>query len=223
MNLIIDTSSEKLKVILDSGAKVTESTQTSSKHLQHLLPEIDKLLNGEHKILKDIDNFCVVVGPGSFTGIRIAITTIKAFLLTLNKTKCIAINMLELLSDYITKNLKVKTPFHIVIKSTLTKFYYAHADKNGKILETNLLSYEEIFSKAKEESPQIFSYNQEFTYNNLTATTILLTTEDYLSFVKDKIANKQYTTENDLKPVYLALSQAEEELLKKEKLNKEAN
>ena len=44
MDLIIDTSSENLQVILNGSIGIKTSENKNTKHLKHLLPEIEKLL-----------------------------------------------------------------------------------------------------------------------------------------------------------------------------------
>ncbi len=46
-------------------------------HALHLLPLIDKTLKSCHLSVSDLDGFAVARGPGSFTGLRIGISTIK--------------------------------------------------------------------------------------------------------------------------------------------------
>lgn len=52
---------------------------------EQLLPSIDEMLGKMGLRLSDFDDFVCVVGPGSFTGIRIGINTVRAFAYALNK------------------------------------------------------------------------------------------------------------------------------------------
>lgn len=63
-------------------------------HSNTLLADVDKLLAQTRIELSAIDLFAVATGPGSFTGLRIGIATIKALAETLNKP-CIGIPTLE--------------------------------------------------------------------------------------------------------------------------------
>lgn len=215
MDLVIDTSSEKLKLILTNGNTITESEETNPKHLKHLLPEIEKILTASGKELNDVDVFSVVIGPGSFTGVRIGVATLKAFGCVLKNKKYIAINMLELLGFTITKKLKVKTNFHVVIKSTSTKYYFALCNADGKVKEMKLVTTEELINIHKAENLPIFSYNSDLPENEIVATKIELFTEDYLQFIKSKKNENAFSSIAEIKPLYLALSQAEEELNKR--------
>lgn len=54
-------------------------------HSNTLLGDVDKLLTETQIALPDIDLFAVATGPGSFTGLRIGIATIKALAATLDR------------------------------------------------------------------------------------------------------------------------------------------
>lgn len=85
--LAIDTSAKHLTVSLFNGKSVTTSyiEDTKLSHSTTLLVEIEKVLENSNTILEDIDVFCACLGPGSFTGIRIGVSTCKAFAYSLNK------------------------------------------------------------------------------------------------------------------------------------------
>ena len=214
MKLILDTSSEKLKVILDKNSKVFENGTNNPKHLKNLLPEIDKVLSSAKEGLEDVSTFCVVLGPGSFTGVRIGVSTVKAFCKVLKNKKIIGINLLELLAFSICKSNKIKGKFNIFIKSTSTKYYYALCTKSGKIEKMTVLTLNEIDQDKEILSRDMYVYNAE-NVGELKANLVELSTKDYLDFINIKVNDKCYTSEKDLRPIYLALSQAEEELLKK--------
>lgn len=66
-------------------------------HSESLLPLISQILEETKLQLKDIDLLAIDIGPGSFTGIRIGIATVKAFVDSLN-LKYVCVNSLEGLS-----------------------------------------------------------------------------------------------------------------------------
>ncbi len=101
--LAIDTSQRHLTVALGDGEKITTSYIDDTK-LQHsitLLTTIEKVLDDAKVELSDIDVFGACLGAGSFTGIRIGISTCKAFAYALNK-KVLPITSFETLA-YNTK------------------------------------------------------------------------------------------------------------------------
>lgn len=78
--LILNTANSDLVVLLQVGDKVSFKVEASvKKHNETILTLIEDILKENNLSLKNIDEFGVVVGPGSFTGIRVGIATIKAF------------------------------------------------------------------------------------------------------------------------------------------------
>ncbi len=96
--LAVDTSLEHIGIGYYDGEKYTKIITTSPKsHNRSLLSEIDLFLQECGVVLNDVDCFAVVVGPGSFTGIRIGVATVNAFAFALNKP-VIEITSLEVLA-----------------------------------------------------------------------------------------------------------------------------
>lgn len=77
--LAIDTSGKYLTVIAKKGDKIEKVflTDCMAKHSVILMDEIDGALKRANLSLNECDLIAVVVGPGSFTGIRIGISTVK--------------------------------------------------------------------------------------------------------------------------------------------------
>lgn len=94
--LSIDTATEVCSVaILENESILKEKTLTSiNTHSVSLMPLIKETLQECNLDLKDIDLFVCDKGPGSFTGIRIGLSTIKAFCDVTNKP-CIGVTSLE--------------------------------------------------------------------------------------------------------------------------------
>ena len=76
--LAIDTSSKRL-IVIAKGERtaVRDLPDCGTQHSVRLMGEIDAALKEADLSLKDCDYFACVVGPGSFTGIRIGIATVK--------------------------------------------------------------------------------------------------------------------------------------------------
>jgi len=85
--LSIDTSTDYLSIAIADGAKVLARYHRPShrNHSRLLVPTLAKLVEKAGLKLKDIDGFCVSAGPGSFTGLRIGVVTIKGMAYALNK------------------------------------------------------------------------------------------------------------------------------------------
>jgi tRNA threonylcarbamoyladenosine biosynthesis protein TsaB len=56
-----------------------------STHSERLLPSIDQILKDSQLTVRDIEGFAVSLGPGSFTGLRIGISTVKGLALAAEK------------------------------------------------------------------------------------------------------------------------------------------
>jgi len=76
----IETTGANCSVaLLDSKGNITEiSSKEVLNHLQTLTPMIEELLTKCKLQLGDIDAIATSVGPGSFTGIRIGVSTARA-------------------------------------------------------------------------------------------------------------------------------------------------
>ena len=78
--LLINTATDDLFIVLSKDNEIfSHAINSKMHHNETMLPKIDELLK-EHKLdVAQIDEFGVVIGPGSFTGIRVGVSTIKAF------------------------------------------------------------------------------------------------------------------------------------------------
>jgi tRNA threonylcarbamoyladenosine biosynthesis protein TsaB len=97
--LAVETATLAGSIAIASGQTVLGSSNgdPAISHSNTLLADLDKLL-AESKIkLPEIDLFAVAAGPGSFTGLRIGIATVKALAATLDRP-CAAIPTLQALA-----------------------------------------------------------------------------------------------------------------------------
>lgn len=94
--LAIDTSGPVAGVaIWKDGSIVFEETVVNKlTHSANLLPMIDAALTRTGLTLKDMQRLAVVVGPGSFTGVRIGVSTVKG-LSHGSGVPCVAVDALE--------------------------------------------------------------------------------------------------------------------------------
>jgi tRNA threonylcarbamoyladenosine biosynthesis protein TsaB len=63
----------------DSGLIAEVRLNVKSTHSERLMTETDHLLKQSGLMISDIDVFAVATGPGSFTGLRIGLSTVKGF------------------------------------------------------------------------------------------------------------------------------------------------
>lgn len=76
--LFIDTHSEKVTIILDTGVeKYREETISDRSHSETVIPLLNELLDRASMSSEELEQIIVVNGPGSFTGVRIGVTIAK--------------------------------------------------------------------------------------------------------------------------------------------------
>jgi len=85
--IAVDTSTSSGSVALLEGDLVVAewSLQSAQTHNRRLLKSIDFLLQQAGWALTDADGFAVATGPGSFTGLRIGVSTVKTLAWSLKK------------------------------------------------------------------------------------------------------------------------------------------
>ena len=94
--LAIETATLSGSIVLARGAEVIGgfNGDPGISHSNTLLADLDKLLSDTSTELAQIDLFAVAAGPGSFTGLRIGIATVKALAATLDRP-CAAVPTLQ--------------------------------------------------------------------------------------------------------------------------------
>jgi tRNA threonylcarbamoyl adenosine modification protein YeaZ len=97
MNLLaIDTAGSNFSLALYQNAEMLEIyiSPHANNQAEMLVPEIEALLARHNFGYADLDFFAANVGPGSFTGLRIGLSVVKAWGLVL-PAKAIAVTSLE--------------------------------------------------------------------------------------------------------------------------------
>lgn len=84
--LLLDSSNTSLTVGLASKEELIDSTSYEAWQTQseHMIPEINALLEKHNVNKNDFEGIIVSIGPGSYTGVRIAITIAKVMAVALN-------------------------------------------------------------------------------------------------------------------------------------------
>ncbi len=128
--LSLDTTSfAGSAALLKDEVLIAEVNSVSSlTHSERLLPAVDLMLRFKGLKLQDIDGFALAVGPGSFTGIRIGMSTIKSFAYVTKKPVA-PVSTLQALA------LKIKSPYHKLlcplIDAKKGEIYAALYEKEG--------------------------------------------------------------------------------------------
>lgn len=97
--LAIETTGAFASVALMHDGKLIGQVEGSDRfsHLQNLMPQIDTVVKDNQLSISDIKAIAVSCGPGSFTGIRIGVSTARA-LAQILKIPCVAVSSLEALA-----------------------------------------------------------------------------------------------------------------------------
>src|SRR2546427_6135598 len=79
--LAIETATRAGNVALARGAEIlgSASGNASASHSTDLLQTVESILKSAGVELSQVDLFAAALGPGSFTGLRIGLATIKSF------------------------------------------------------------------------------------------------------------------------------------------------
>jgi tRNA threonylcarbamoyl adenosine modification protein YeaZ len=99
-NLAIETSSRRGSIALGHGPEViaTAELPAQRRHNLDLVPAMDTLLQRRGLRPIDLGELYLSLGPGSFTGLRVAVATAKMLSLTLN-LKLVGVPTLDVLRD----------------------------------------------------------------------------------------------------------------------------
>lgn len=177
-NLAIDTSSEVCGVaILEDDRLIDDNSLNNGKtHSENLMPLIKEILERNNLELKDIDLISSVVGPGSFTGIRIGIAAVKAMAEVYN-IKIASITSLEEL----VQNLERKTRVSM-IDARNDQVYCGIFDSEYNLLEDYMAD------DIKTVIEKVSKYDDiEFCGNGA---------EKFKSFILEKIPTAKFSNEN---------------------------
>lgn len=153
--LAIDTSTthSSCAVMDDNNIVGDFSINQSMSHNEILLVMVDEMLKKLNIDIEDIDLFVAVTGPGSFTGIRIGVTVVKALAMSLNKP-IVAVNTLEALSFGVFSD-KKKIP---LIDARGKRVYYGVYEgiNNENIVAPALLTIDELLEEFSDKGEFIF-------------------------------------------------------------------
>ena len=94
LSLETATLAGSIAVSRESTILAKEVGRPDVSHSNTLLGDINEILSKLDLSIRDIDLFAVANGPGSFTGLRIGLATVKALATTLDRS-CIGIPTLE--------------------------------------------------------------------------------------------------------------------------------
>ena len=232
--LAFESSAKTASVALsDEGRLLGLTTVDAGRtHSEILLPMAEDLLKEARLSFKEIDGYAVTVGPGSFTGIRIGVATVKG--LAFGKEKpCFGISSLEGLAY----NLKgLRGIFVPVLDCRRNECYTALFSSDGERIERLtedmqmrivdlaplLAPYREmpiyLVGDAYEKAKALLSPLGVETENTPDAMR-LPSAASLLIIAEERMARGEYLNDSALTALYLKPAQAERERLEREKQN----
>jgi tRNA threonylcarbamoyladenosine biosynthesis protein TsaB len=160
MNILaIDTSSKRLCVGLMNrkGKIVKYNINAGKRHTELLVPTIKKALARAKLSLKEIDYLAVGLGPGSFTGLRIGLATIKGFAAALEKP-VVGLPTLDVLArNALPQDDKIVCPVIDAKRNLLfTALYKADSKKLKRTSIYLLISIDELLKKIDHGTAVVF-------------------------------------------------------------------
>lgn len=208
-NLILDCSCGMNVYVVCDEKFFSRTDGTQNKHTDEILKVVDELLKEAKISIKEIDNICVCVGPGSFTGVRVAISIAKGLALGVKAKVFVLTNF-----DCFEENNK---DCYIVLDG-FSDFAYVRTIENGSHFD-DCYSIEDFVEKENLNKKQVYVSTEKT--QNLLKNHEIQSNFGKLSIISafnEVIKNGNNVELNKIFPVYLRASQAEIERAKK--LNK---
>ncbi len=220
--LALDTTAVATSVAvaeIDGGIVKTYSAFTSKNKLTHsekLMPMIDSVLRIFGKKIEDIELIAVNAGPGSFTGVRIGVATVKGLADGLN-IPCVSVSTL----DSLYANLEgVKGVICPVMDARREQFYNALYKNGKKIKGDRAVSADELTAELDGLAGDVTVCGDgAYVFASLYKGTKKLKMAPAAAIDQNALSTavcgyKAYTegkavSAADLKPIYLRMSQAE--------------
>ena len=195
----IDTGGKQLTVLLKFNGKDYSYVDPDCgvNHSVELVPRVKQLLESAGARLKDMDFFACVVGAGSFTGIRIGVSTARAFAFAVKKP------YLRITSfDTLAYDVKDNGALLCVIDARHDAYYvqqYSGGKPAAEAKFVNRAEYEALCEGAAVASADDVPYRKY----------LCDTAEGFRAAIEAKQSEATFD-ESALTPLYIRKSQAEE-------------
>ncbi|MEE1047279.1 MAG: tRNA (adenosine(37)-N6)-threonylcarbamoyltransferase complex dimerization subunit type 1 TsaB [Clostridia bacterium] len=207
---------------------VAQTVQNNKKtHSQRIMPMIEQMLYQAEIELSDIDCFAAAAGPGSFTGVRIGVATVKALAHAAGKP-CVAVSTLQALANNVACFDGIICP---IMDARRNQVYNAlfKGESMERITEDRAISIDDLLSELKEtEGKIIFNGDGVAVFadkikEELGERAVFARRMQMMNLAAsvaeigcDMLERGETIEYTELSPQYLRLSQAERERLEKE-------
>ena len=232
--LAVDTSSKNCSVAIvevyenkNYNIIAFENSDDEKTHSQKLMPIVDKVFKEHNLTLKDMDLLACCVGPGSFTGIRIGIATMKAFADVTN-IKTVSVTSLESLSYNIEED-GIIIPIIDCKNNNVYSAIFSRENNTykqiGENIADNIDNAIRLYKANVENKNITFVGDGSILYKDLLTSKLsnklIFSNKNIQSSISlakcayDKYLEGLYGDSNNLSPLYLRKSQAERALVEK--------
>ena len=218
IGLALDSSGAAASAAVTDGEKMLSSFSVSSaeKHSSTLLPMAELALECAGKTVSDVGLFAVVVGPGSFTGVRIGVSLVKGLAFGSGKPIA-AVSSLEALAYNLRGLGGIACP---VMDARRGQFYNALFRDGKRLTEDRLISAADLEKELASFDCPVYMAGDGYALartlvhaDNLRETPHRLTVSDAYSAavcgLRGYLAGNNVFTDETVSPVYLRPSQAE--------------
>ncbi len=214
-------------VLDDDNILAQKSINKERTHSETLLPMIDEVLSISEIKVCEIEKIAVCAGPGSFTGIRIAVATAKGLAAPFD-IPCVAVSTIEAIaySALLPCENCIICP---VLDARRTNFYNAIFKKSGdtitRLCPDRLISAKKLDEELKIFEKEVFLVGEgaDLCYNILeNKNNITLPKEELRDITAVGVAkaskDAKVVSSADILPYYIRPTQAEREYMKKQKM-----
>lgn len=194
--LCFDCSQEQLVVAAGSGGRViaSETRSTVLRHSAELVPALERVLRKAAWGRDRVDVLAVGVGPGSFTGIRVGISTAQMLSLAWD-VPLVPVSSLEVTARSAKESGVVAAALD-ARRGLVYGAVYSFTKDRSRLLRRPTLSSPEIFLKAARSAKRIVG-------SAAIAQRVELREEAYLQAAEEALRRGHAVTAEDLKPLYL--------------------
>lgn len=230
--LSIDSSSKVATVALlkDDILMAEYVLNDKREHSVLLMPMIENILKESNLTIDDIDAYVVSKGPGSFTGLRIGMATIKGMSFGSNKPY-ISLSSLDALAYSVSSFNGIICPIMDALRTNVYTGLYKN--ENGSletIMDPTPMELEDLISLLKEKNePVIFTgdgltkhkefINENFPNANFAPNHLSIVRASSLGELGMQKLKSGICDDSNSSPVYLKKPQAERELERRMKMN----
>ncbi len=209
-------NTSSVAILEDDTLIAVYTVNTENTHSETLLPMVKQILNSASLTVDDIDVFAVANGPGSFTGVRIGVATVKGLAFGKNK-RCVAVSTTEALSV----NLEGFDGIVCPIMNARRGQVYTCIYKNGEAqIDECCMMLDELVPMLEKYGEKIYFTGDGYSLTLEKDIKNKQITPEYLRYSNAygvgkvayrKVLKGEYTTDSDLRVNYLRKPQAERE------------